>query len=762
MEAKVLSWIRASGKARGGRDKEKHIAIKVHDNKGSSTRRDGTKREPKYKVKVNRLTMSHLPNHESPKSDLRNIIGVVVPQGHGKTKLSEEEGWVDFDSLVSSRLLDELREGVYEEVQAGRSIELASTALAEEGLKSLRIMNPDYPTILMCNTFSLLEAMGVECVGAVAVKPDVILKYNQHRAQHERLMIEKNIEEVVMMGGSRVAVMDDIDDVRWYIYNICQHSGIPIARPDLYDMTEETIRDLKYYGSFPPLSEVVNDYYAGVIPREVVDYHVKHQGLRSYQGFGFTQNDWARVAGYASLARGSTQYDDRDWVDWPLSLSLLSETIDLSEHDDIKFIIDSHKGEHERFVLALIFHWKMLGSTCGIAKSILPLYGVRRVHWVSCLTKIRDGVLASNTLFGKQLTMDERSLIISMRLLAAGSFAQLGRLLESEQGAFPRSSPNKELIGNASTSLDSVIYAPSDMEKKNKLLARIIQQSHISEIRNKDWSGSLARLESIALGVGRELASHWEGEQDCGKRVSMIMKGIIHRWHKACMIRDEWSDMCNQLLEEKAGSNSLGDAIGAMVSCDIISGSSGTDWSLRIMEAFKGFVVCGIVSRGKGRVLMQQSEHGLRPCVLGMSEGEIWAKAFKLSIPRNALGCFSKGLSEIQMLNELCGWSSNKTVMILEMINTKSWLPSIGDRTLLALLCRWQGYFDQGDSAYLFSKIADRYCKSILGRSYLRVKDRLGVLMSICCTDGGLGCGEVSYHGKMSTRRDGQIGRAHV
>nr|CAI9240338.1 hypothetical protein [Alphachrysovirus sp. 'dothistromae'] len=771
MEQTIISWVRGGG-GRSGKDRDSKKNLDV-SKKQVSSRRDGIIRPPKPKFEggktrrketkenasVRRFTMGSSEMLPAPTTDLRNFIGVVVPQGHGKTMLAREEGWIDFDSLISSRSLDSLRETAYDEIKAGRSIEDASTNFAAEARETLKLLNPDYPTILMCQTFSLLEAIGVDCIGAVAVRPDVVLKHNKRRQLHELLMIEKNIEEVVnydRWDSAEVALMEGMDDVRWYIYNICQHLGIPISQPHLYSMVDENIRSCKYKtGKYPPLTEVVSDYYAGLIPREVVDHHVQAAGLRSYQGFGFTMNDWAKVVGHANSTRGSTTFSDIDWNAWPMSLKGLSESLDLAQHDDIRFIIEAHKGEHERFILGLILHWKMLGLTSGLKSKLLPLYAVKRVHWVAVFSKVRDGVLASNGLFGQPLTVEERELVISMRLLAAGEFSQLQRLLTSEQGSCPRRSPTRLIQDSASRGLDSVVFCADSHQERELAFSEMLKQSRMSSLNEVDWDGKLTRLQSIAKSIGKDLSLRWRDEQRGLERVSRILAGLLKRWHKACLIRDEWSDMTNALLEECSEHEALGDAIAAMLSCSIQEGSEGHDWSVRVMEALKGFVVCGLVCEGKGKVVMQQTHKLLRPCVLGMNEAEIWSKAISLNIPRGALGCFSSGISHLQLLNELCGWSTNKTVMVMEMINSSSWMPNMSKRATLAGLCRWRNFFTDVQERYIFEKIADSYTIRSMGRSYLKVEHRLMELISVKTSSGGLGCGPTLYDAKVNKGTDG-------
>lgn len=771
MSTSLQKWLRASGLSTG---KSKPIDVKVSEPYNINEDRRSHKRERAYRQRnnaekvSNRLTLSGLPTFHDDKDSygsLLNVHGIVVPMGHGKTTLAKEEGWIDVDSLLQPKMLRDLSEEVGDRIMEGQSVDEASLICARPLGQAIRLLNPHEDVILMAQSYGLLESIGVRCIGSVAIRPDIVKEANKHRDVHELLMIEKNIEEVIELSdkyGVTVYPGDSMNDVRWYIYNICQHFSIPITRPKMFDMDECTIRDDKYGSNETiDLDVVIDDHTRGKIPREVVNSQIKKHGLRSYMGFGFTWNDWAKVISYAEQTRGGPAFDDADWTGWPINLHNLSEGINFDEHDDLKMILKAHSGEHERFVLTIILHWKLIGSQLPIAKKVFPLYLIRRVHWTGVFDQIRDGVLSSNTFVNMPLTMEERESILSMRMLSAGSIKQIKSLMETQGGAYPRSIPHKNTSIKIEAALLRTKFSVSNQDAKEIEFKELVNANPLT-MGSISWSEELTIREQIVKSLGMELCDRWRTEPDYRSKVGRVLKNIITRWYRACIIRDEWSDMAVKLLEARSTGQDLSHAIASMLSCDVESGLSGVDWSIRVIECFKGFMVCALICDKDGVIVMQESRGGVRPCILGLEESEIWSRIAARNIPKNALGCFSNGVSYLQKIMEMAVWSQNKTLVLMEMINVKSWIPKITDRMILSCVCRWKDHFDRYEEKYILNKILDKYTKKILGRSLESIEERLDRLRVIRKEDGGLGCGKALFRGTMEKRNGLWTGKGDI
>lgn len=717
------------------------------------------KRRSKHDSKKASLRFSKLPSvvgASAPYSSMQAFKGVVVPMGHGKTTLAREEGWIDIDSLVHPRILTDVKEDFYDLLQSSTPFEEASLVIAKAVKPALRLLNPHENVVFMAQSFSLLEALGIECLGAVVVAPEAVLPLNSHRTEHERLLIRRNSEEILArdgVDGQSVHFGNDIEDVRWFIYCMCEAVGIKVAKPDCYEIDQDYIHDDRFKtGKAQDLESVIDAYDRGLIPRETVNYQIHINGLKSYRGLGFTWNDWARVASYSEYTRGNPRDEDGDWVGWPVTLKSLSEGVPLEQHDDVQAILASHNNEHERFVLTLILHWKMLGMHSGISQKLFPLYSVRRVHWNGVFDKIREGVLASNTLFGMLLTAEERELVLSMRLLGSGSLTQVREALKTQGGSYPRKVPGGKDEEKLMASLGAVRFSISNEEVKSVQFKRLMAQTTVRELKSIDWEGRLNVRERTIRAIGMELADAWCGEKDWEVRLCRILRSLAIRWYKACIIRDEWSDLACRILEGYEIPGMIEHGIAAMLSCDIDTGTSGIDWGLRVLEAVKSFMVCAMVLDKDGVIVMQNSHSQVHPCILGLPEAEIWGRIAQRNIPRNALGMFSDGVGGIKRLIEVGVWSKSKTVMLMEIINATSWMPKITNRMLLACVLRWKRHFTSHDESYMFAKLASCYTSKILGRSYTSVAARLEELGRVSSADGGLECSTAPVRGRLEVK----------
>jgi len=698
---------------------------------GSRERKSKSEKSKSKKSSDRGARFSMLPNRPVEYSSLQNIKGVVVPSGHGKSYLGQSEGWIDIDQLVSPRHLTDITENILDEIASGRSIEDASMLMQPSVSAALRILNPQEPVILMCQTFQLLEALGVECVGGVIIKPEVVMQYNLNRSEHERLLIQKNIEEAFEAAVSRdieILTGDSIEDVGWYIYNICANYGIPTGHAAKFNLVDEFLRDPQL-GDLTKMSldELIRYNRQGKVSTETVDYFVRKAGLKHYQSYGVSWNDWAKVMSLAESNRGKSEFDDADWSKWPVTLPSISSQIELSEHEDLQFIAQAHTGEHERFIVGLMLHWKMFGQPSSIRDRLLPLYSIRRCHWVQTFTRISAAVTRSGNLCKFPLTHEERELILSMRLLAAGSFESLRDLMSSQSSAFARQVPGEETLTRLGYAIDRFRFcAPTglrELEPKNRQLKNVIAEA-VS-----------ANLESRS-GDGHDNATF-----------RRIRAKIQSTWSRACIMRDEWSDGVHRLLDREVATDDMAHAIASMLSCDFDIAASGLDWGIRVYGAMTEMILCFLISKA-GTVVMQERNGEIAPAVHGVCEDELISRMNRLGVPRTGLFGRSSQYSTVQGILELGAWGQSKTVMLLEMINMDSWMKT-DKRLYLTALTRWSEKFSTGEEREVFKRVADSYTVKLCGEKFDTIRAGLSACKEIRWEDGGFECTTTVRQGKI-------------
>jgi len=684
--------------------------------------------------------VTYLPKHtEYGYAEFRYLKGVVVPMGHGKTMLGKEEGWIDCDCLVPPRRQKRLRDTFLEHISETGSIEEASLCMVDEMRETLRTMVLSSDAILMAPTFSILEALGVEIVGCVVVNPSHVIERNRHRDEHEQLMIIKNCEEAVECASLRecgLLTADDMDDVRWYIYNICEMIGIGVGCPMEYDVLTNSVKDYRFgYRKSNSIKDVVDAFYRMEVTREVVNYQVFANGISSYQGFGVTANDWAKACSKVAGARNREYYTDTDWSGWPISLKDLHKVSDLSEHEDVMMIVNAHKGEHERFIVALVMHWKLHGAVSAIAKELFPLYLIRRCNWRDCFDSLRELIISSNSLYGVSLLKEERELVLGMRLLCVGDTGELSRMLEGQNGSSPRMAPSTETERKISAAFNKVVYKKEDQ-------VDLLDQLDCPEIQAVRAKASKKRCELIGLALGNELLHRWAGEKHLVARVTSAVKSVMIGWYRVSLIRDEWSDLLCRLLDEEAEPGDIEDAIIASISCNSADGASGSGWASRVFETTKSFMLCGLVKK-EGCIIAMQSRGGaISPCVVGMSEGDLWQAIVKNNVPKSVLGTFQAGVNSLQDLVEIALWSANPAVRVLEMVNLTSWFPDISKRAMTAMVCRWNEVRAEKQDRRLLDKCLSSYTQKVFKKTFSEVADGLVKLIDIAPKYGGLGCSE--------------------
>jgi len=660
-------------------------------------------------------------------------VGIVVPMGHGKTTLAEEEGWVDVDSLVGNARMGELRDVVAQEMRDGSSFRQASRVIGTEASTAIKLLSPQRSTIIMAQTPDILDEMGICVLGGVCVDPTVVIEANRHRDAYEKALIRQNISEVLSdQGSTPYGTYDNMDAVADYVYQVCDALDIPVGRPMTGVDGNAPLRNL---------DEVIEEYDAGWLSRESVDYQVRKHELRTYKGFGFGWNEWAKVActtrAYINCARV-----DQDWVAWPLGLESLSKNISLEEHTDVSLLLSVHAGEHERFLTTLILHWKLVGSISELRDILFPLYTIRRIHWRHMFNKIRAAVSASGSLFGVQVSKEDKELIAAMAFLSVGDSADL-KLCAQEAGvSFPRASPSEEQVNKILAGFKDVVYEPATYKAVPSNFFSSL--GSIDSIVSKD-----TMLGCITRALATRLLTEWEDQPGCVRQVKTVIKSIARGpLGFKNLMRDEWSDTTETLLNTQGSFEAVSWAVTEVLSCEYEMSIRGEGWYHRIHKAMQGFMVCSHLKADGQKIMVQRSGGIVQPFILDFDENALWVKLVSSNIPRTALGAFSIGPNHLQAINEYVMWSDSKGMMIMEMVNLKSWYPDASKRMILTSVCRWADRFTSKRERTVLDKILNEYTRRTIGRSFTSVEDRLLQLCKLDGKDGGLACYERVYGGK--------------
>ncbi|APR73430.1 hypothetical protein [Isaria javanica chrysovirus 1] len=704
--------------------------------------------------RMKRLHGAEMPKHTIPvpsEDEVRSdFVGIVMPMGHGKTTLAREEGWVDFDSLISPKKRNELLDEVYERIAGGASIGCALSVLLPEAKKTLALLRPKERWVLVAQDACLLAGLNVECAGGIVMDERVVLEACQGRQEFEEILIRKNMAEVAeqQAGAGTLLTSESYEETRMLAYRICIAFGITVSRPSDFGLTDPLMSQGPGLTSTKmDLEDMVTYYDKGKVPRESVDYQVHLSGLQSYKGFGFTSNKWAKFLSKVTETIGDVSFVDADWNPRVMSLDTFGSHSDLSGHDDVQYILSAQKGEHERFVLGLLLHWKGIGMHCGLGNRLLPFYGVRRCHWKSVMANLRECVASSGTFMGLNLTMEERKHIMSLGLLVGGSLNELKGQMFGMKVSYPRIAPGLAVENKVIKQLDQVGFKFEVGRAECLVLEKLLGQSSLSTISHLVWAvgdqpSAMPLNEAIAISLGLELCRRWGDNDSALERIPGITHKLITKWYKVCVLRDEWSDFINRIMAAEVRNFGLAQAIAKICSCDPQAGTSGLEWGVRVCEALKGFIVCSIVTLpGKLIGVVEDRATGqCRPCVGGIEEGDLWKAIIQSNIPRHALGVFGGTVSALSLANELCEWQDSPTVAILEMVNCHSWEPRIGPGRMATCIYRWGRVCSGKVSDAVSSFMLNSHSYSRFGHSYARIASRLEFYARLSSRCGGLGC----------------------
>ncbi|AZT88573.1 hypothetical protein BbCV1_s3gp1 [Beauveria bassiana chrysovirus 1] len=694
-----------------------------------------------------------VPSHDELRTD---FVGIVLPMGHGKSTLAREEGWIEFDSLISPKKRSELIEQVFDKLIGGATFSEALQVLLPEARKTLALLRPQGRWVILAQDAALLAGLNIECAGGIIINPEVVHQANTGRGEHQRLLIDRNMEEVYSerFAAGALELASSFEEARMQCYGFCLMYGVSVSRPADFGLTDS------FLSSGPGLTSgradletVIAAHDQGLVPRETVDHQVYLHKMGTYKGFGFTADRWARLMSKVTSTIGDDIFADSDWNPSIISLESFSAHTDLSEHEDVQYILSAQKGEHERFILGLILHWKGIGMHCGLGHKLLPFYGVRRCHWSSVMSSLGEGIVASGTFMGMPLAPDEREHLLSLCLLVGGSLKDMQLQMYNRQTSRPRVSPSKTMEHKIVRQLDTVVFERPTSTEEYTVLGKVLDDSKISSLDTLRWQiGSepipMPLNEAIALCVGLELCSAWAGDEDAIRSVPGIMHKLVTKWYRVSVLRDEWSDFIHRVLVAETSHRGLAHAIARICSCSPAEGRTGLDWGLRVCEALKGFIVCSIVAPPKALIGVVREGDIHRPCVAGMPEGELWAGIIRSNIPKHALGVFGGTVGALSLANELCKWRDNPTVAILEMINIRSWEPTLGPKRSATILYRWARVCKGKVSDAILKYLLDSHSRMLFSHSYARVSARLELYARLRAKDGGLGCNlHISAHG---------------
>lgn len=731
----------------------RRVAIEKQRSKNSGgSRRHGKDRKSREarsshkKLKDRESTLREVfPSYDGPVAtdfDTERIYGVILPPGHGKTWYAEHNGWIDVDSLVPERSRVEMLERVYEEVSLGVSFEEAMRPFNTRCLQSLRMLAPGGPTLLLASSMHLLESSNVKCVVKLLLDDEAFEDNIRGREPHEQALariIHKGYKD--MPDNANVVSVHDNKQMAEVLLHVADALQVPLGAPKIIGKNMD-LPGAVGSDSRADIDTVIDLYNRGLVWRAIVDHQISLNGMKSYRGFGFTLNDWAKVAGQVVEFSGDHNIPE-PMGEWPVTLGKLSQTFDLTDDRDAQALLQAHKDEPEAFVTTVLLHWKMYGRKLPINGRTFFLYCTRFSRWDTVMRRVRSGVLSSGTYMGDPLSLDERELLLSLHILSCTSRNALRTRLHADHFGYPNNGPSTKLragLAGISRRIEYKKRIPNSGSTIHKLMADSPTQE-VKDIANGlEGLGTLRRQDLVAYLLGCYASEDWCDEKGWQATISLMLRHIALNWYTLGRIRDEWHQFIRGVLQEECDTDDqLAYCVARMVCRPTSEGLSGSEWSSRVADALQQLIITGWVGECLNRPVALCETGGVTTArVIGASDEDIWCQILKSGAPKFMLSWLAPGCSTLQMTSELVDWSSSPTGFILELVNAGRWLGNANQKDRVGLLINWlkrnRAEFDQD----LLAVIIGLYTKKWLKRRFTpKLAEELNLLGEISRQDGG-------------------------
>jgi len=685
------------------------IATK-HDRKGKDV-----------KLAARRLCTFQYPRWEDaevvlPHSD--GWMGVVVPSCGGKTTLALRHGWVDIDSLIDGRRRSHLWGGVLIELDRGESWEVATEPLVQAYAATLRLMEVDKSTIIMGHDVSILRRLEVGVVGGVVINEPMLQHFTHGRDSVEKVMASVNntvaMGQIQSFNGIQVTTHKEVEA---YIVRLCGILSIPCGIPLAYgdDKPGYFGEEMEYgFDTQYELSDLIKAELAGLIPRECVDYHVYKQGRGTYKGYGFTNNDWAKLFAKANKRISSDPPEWKEWTDGRvIDFERLSEDNGLAQEADVQYIIDAHKGEDTRFVLNLIVFWKALGVQSSLKTRLLRWMQVPRRQWSAFFTLLGRNVQSSVDMLGYKFTEEERLLISDIHMLASFHKQSMIRLLGKANVPRGVSSPPATTVAMIKRGLRQGTVSDFQVDPKDILLCKESLSGTalkyfsdvagpISDLGEPVSASKLVaamRDNGVALKfvigtlVAIKISKEWVHDPGWEHKLSVAVSGVCTALAGIGLQHDEWISLIDGLLISDDYPTCLPLLASEWLMCRVGRALTGDTWGTRLYTMMKQTVVWGYVAADCGKRIACRKKHD--------DTSEIYVEAWdgyrcqttliESVFPYHMLeGCSDDEARAVDIWSRIRRNEKSQTMRVMEILNADYWYTELkkGDMKL-ALVCHW-------------------------------------------------------------------------
>nr|WDR17762.1 RNA-dependent RNA polymerase [Chrysovirus sp.] len=388
-----------------------------------------------------------------------NLLAFIMPAGCGKTWLAEKYGMVDVDELLSKA-----EHNLY--ADARREIILGNADWQEHNNKwfnrvnqTLDLLDYSRPVVMFVHTEQAAREFGATILGCLKLTKTAHEINIKHRETASRNWSRASLEncwctDLVPNQGT----FNSRGDLEAYFLAVLNLSNVPVAAPHLYSSAywnENYARDVptwilegKHAGdSSVSINQLRLLFEAGKVPKECVDYYVRHSYVPTQFDFGISMFEWSQALGQLPPCFNESKSFDpegdmlkifpvlgpKELTRANVKISHLIKTFDIFNHADARQIASWHVGESQTFVTTLLSCWKgILDLRPNVREIAYPWFQVGYSNWTNKLKTLHSLVRCSRFLMNTEITEHDRQALMYMDLMVGRHEYTIDEMAEVE------------------------------------------------------------------------------------------------------------------------------------------------------------------------------------------------------------------------------------------------------------------------------------------------------------------------------------------
>lgn len=415
------------------------------------------------------------------------LFAFIMPCGHGKTTIARKYGFVDVDELVTDEEHDEFVALRAAALSGNGSWEEHNLKWYERLNQTLDLMDYSMPVIILVHTEETAREIGAQPIGAFKLPEDVFERNIRDRDEQNKKFSRQSYHSMqVTRDVPNFYKVASVDLIEAAILKIMNVSNMPVACPLKFS---QSVWNTTYNRQVPSwilrgeragdptvdINKLAEYHDIGWIPKECVDYYVRHSYAKTQFDFGVSMWEWSRELGkLPPLMNKFRSFDvmgDMFKVFPPLSAKEVSRsnvtmrhlinTFDIFSHPDAYELAGYHVGEPHVFVTSILCAWKGCLQNTPIAPLLLTWMRVGYYKWADVFKTLHSLIRCSRYIMNTPITESDRQALMYMDLLVGRSeytIDEMGEVVKRHDVDYSAKhlsfDPDKKMFTNAQYKVD--------------------------------------------------------------------------------------------------------------------------------------------------------------------------------------------------------------------------------------------------------------------------------------------------------------------